>query len=172
MGPRLWYGQIPREAYILDGMPEVRTVVTFEDPMFNASEQKDYNINECCYDDDAVHALMEQLCSHGIQTDSQPAHKNFGWYFGFRTGAVDYRFVIDHRAAGGNDTVVWIGRLERKAGLLGSLFGARNRGIRPDAASVIHLAISSLPQASHIRWHRKTDFDAGREKLGTVGPAG
>lgn len=152
-------------------MPEVRTVVTFEDPMFNVSERKDYFINDCCYGDDAARALMEQLRSHGIQTDTEPGQEDFGWYFGFRTGAVDYQFVIGHRPADGSDPVVWIGWLERKAGLLGSLFGARKRGIQPDAASVLHLAISSLPQVSNIRWHRKEDFDAGREKLGQIDPA-
>jgi hypothetical protein len=152
-------------------MPEVRTVVTFEDPMFNTSERKDYFINECCYGDDLAHALMDQLRSHGIETAAEPGQEDFGWYIGFRTGHVDYQFVIGHRPAEGADSVVWIGWLERKAGLLGAMFGARNRGIQPDAASVIDLAISSLPEVSHIRWHRKKDFDAGLEKYGRTDPS-
>jgi hypothetical protein len=146
-------------------MPEVRTVVTFEDPMFNVSERKDYFINECCYGDDLAHALMDQLRSHGIETATEPGQEHSGWYFSFRIGGVDYQFVVDHRPVDGGDPVVWIGRLERKAGLLGTMFGARNRGIQPDAASVIDLAISSLPEVSHIRWHLKKDFDAGVVRL-------
>jgi hypothetical protein len=51
------------------------------------------------------------------------------------------------------------------------MFGARKRGIQPDAVSAIHAAISALPQVSNIRWHRKEDFDAGNEELGQTNPA-
>ena len=144
--------------------------MTFEDPMFNASEPKDYFINDCCYGDDVARALMEQLRSHGIQTDTDPGQEDFGWYFGFRAGGIDHQFIIGHRPADGTSPAVWIGGLERKAGLLGTMFGARDRGIKPDAASIIHLAISSLPEVSNIHWHRKKDFDAGVEQLGKSDP--
>ncbi|HTV42909.1 MAG TPA: hypothetical protein VMF08_20255 [Candidatus Sulfotelmatobacter sp.] len=149
---------------------EMRTTVTFENPVFNTTERRDYFINEGCFGDDVARALMEQLRSRGYQTDTEPGQEDFGWYFGFRAGDADYQFVIGHRPADGNDPAVWIGWLERKAGLLGTIFGARNRGIQPAALNAIHFAISALPQVSNIRWHRKEDFDAGKEELGQPSP--
>ena len=149
---------------------EIRTTVTFEDPAFNTTEHRDYFINEGCYGDDLARALMEQLRSRGYQTDTEPGQEDFGWYFGFRAADADYQFVIGHRPADGTDPAVWIGWLERKAGLIGTIFGARNRGIQPAALSAIHFAISALPQVSDIRWHRKEDFKAGKEKLGQPSP--
>jgi hypothetical protein len=150
----------------------IRTVVTFESPAFNTTEQREYFINECCYGDDLAHALMEQLQSRGYQADSEPGQEDFGWYFGFRAGDMDYNFVIGHRPADVNDPPVWIGWVERKVGLIGTIFGGRNRGIQPAALSAIHAAISGLTQVQNIRWHSKEDFDAGREKLGSTTPIG
>lgn len=151
-------------------MAETRTLVTFQSPEFNTTERRNYFINDCCYGDDVARALMEQLHSRGVQTDKEPGQEDFGWYFGFRTGDTDYQFVLGHRRADGNDPAVWIGWLERKAGLVGSLFGARKRRIQSDSVSTIHLAISGLPQVSSIRWHWREDFDSGREELGQSDP--
>ena len=148
----------------------IRTVVTFENPAFNTTERREYFINDCCYGDDLAHALMEQLQSRGYQTGTEPGQEDFGWYFGFRAGQSDYQFVIGHRPADESGPAVWIGWVERKAGLIGSIFGARNRGIQPAAVNAMHSAISALAQMSNIRWHRKEDFDAGREKLGRAQP--
>jgi hypothetical protein len=151
-------------------MAEIRTLVTFKSPAFNTTERRDYFINDHCYGDDVARALMEQLRSRSIPTDAEPGQEDFGWFFGFRVGDTDYQFVIGHRPADGRDPAVWIGWLERKAGLVGSLFGARKRGIHADGVTAVHSAISTLPQVGGIRWHRKEDFDAGREELGQIDP--
>ena len=139
---------------------KIRTIVTFENPAFNTTERREYFINECCYGEDMAHALMSQLKSLGYQTDTEPGQEDFGWYFGFRAGRTDYQFVIGHRPGDECGPAVWIGQVERKAGLIASIFGARNRGIQPAAVSAVHSAISSLAQVSNIRWHQKEDFDA------------
>lgn len=153
-------------------MAEIRTLVTFESPAFNATERRDYFINDCCYGDDVARALMEQLHARGVSTDAEPSQEDSGWYFGYRFGETDYQFVLGHRPADGCGPAVWIGWLERKAGLVGSLLGARKRGIQPDGVTAIHSAISSLPQVSNIRWHRKEEFDALKEELGQSEPMG
>jgi hypothetical protein len=56
------------------------------------------------------------------------------------------------------------------AGSLGSVFGARKRGIQPDGAVAIHSLLSSSPQIRNIRWHHQLDFDAGREDNGQTEP--
>jgi hypothetical protein len=149
---------------------DIRTVVTFENPAFNTTEQKDYFINEGCFGDDVARAVMEQLRSRGYQTDTDPGQEDFGWYFGFRAGDTDYQFVIGHRPEDGSDPAVWIGWIERKAGLMGTIFGARNRGIQPAGVTALHSAISALTQTRNIRWHLKEDFDAGKEEQGRVNP--
>ncbi len=151
-------------------MSEVRTLVTFESPAFNATERRDYFINSGCYGDDVARALMEQLRARGVSTDAQPGQEDSGWYFGYRVDVADYKFVLGHRPADASGTAVWIGWLERGAGLVGSLFGVRKRGIEPDGVTAIHSAISALPQVSNIRWHRKEDFDELRENLGQRDP--
>ena len=151
-------------------MNEVRTVVTFESSAFNTSERKDYFINDCCYGDDMAHWLMKQLRSGGNQTDAEPGQEDFGWYFAFRAGDVEYQFIIGHRPADGDDPAVWIGWLERKQGLLGSLFGGRKRGIQPEAVRLLHSVLSSSPEVTSIRWHYQPEFDAGREENGNTEP--
>ncbi len=147
-------------------------MVTFEDPSFNMTERRDHFINDCCYGDDVARALIERLRARGIQTDAEPGQEDFGWYFGFHVGGTDYHFVLGLRPADSGDPAVWIGQLERKVGLVGSLFGARKRGIQPDGATTIHSAISSLPLVRNIRWHRMEDFDALREEFGQSDPVG
>ncbi len=151
-------------------MSEIRTVVTFQSPAFNTSERKDYFINDCCYGDDLARWLIERLRSRGVQTDAEPGQEDFGWYFGFRAGDTDYQFVIANRPAGGSDPAVWIAWLERKTGLLGSMFDGRRRGVQPDAVRAVHSVLSSSPQISSIRWYHKQDFDAGREENGQTEP--
>jgi hypothetical protein len=153
-------------------MADIPTLVTFHSPAFNTSTRRDYFINDCCYGDDLAGALIERLRAHGVQTDAEPGQEDFGWYFGFGAGDAEYQFVVAYRPADENAPAIWIGWLERKAGFIGSLFGARRRGIDPDAARLIHSAISALPQVSNIRWHQKHDFDAGREELARNDPAG
>lgn len=151
-------------------MAEIRTLVTFASPAFNATERRDHFINDCCYGDDVARALIEQLRGRGITVDAEPGQEDFGWYFGFHVGGTDYQFVLGLRPADGNNPAVWIGQLERKTGLVGSLFGGRKRGIQPDGVTSIHSAISALPQVCSIRWHRKEDFDALKEELGENDP--
>ena len=151
-------------------MSEIRTLVTFQSPAFNTTERRDYFINDCCYGDDVARWLMEQFRSRGFQTDAEPGQEDFGWYFGFRVGDTDYQFVIGHRPADGSDPAVWIGWVERKAGLIGSMFGARKRGIEPEAVTTIHSVLLSMPQVSDIKWHLKQDFDSGKEELGQTQP--
>ena len=144
--------------------------VIFKSRAFNTTQRKEYFINDCCYGDDVARWLIEQLRSRGVQTDAEPGQEDFGWYFGFRVGDTDYHFVIGHRPADGGDPAVWIGWLERKTGLLGSLFGARKRRIQSDGTRTIHSVLSSSPQVTSIRWHHQQDFDAGKEDNGQTEP--
>src|SRR5262245_23898524 len=107
----------------------VRRNVVFQSTAFNTTESKDYFINEGCFGDDLARWLIERLKARGIQAESEPGQEDFGWYVTFRIGDTDYDFVLGYRP-GENDKPDWMCTLERSAGLLGSLFGARKRRIK------------------------------------------
>lgn len=152
-------------------MAKIRTLVTFQSPVFNTTERRDYFINDCCYGDDVARTLLKLLTSHGVQADAEPGQEDYGWYFGFHAGDTEYQFVLGYRSAEGGDPGIWIGWVERKVGLVGSLLGVRKRDIQSDGVRTIHSAICALPQVNNIRWHRQEDFDGGKEELGQSDPA-
>ena len=114
-------------------MPHMRTVVTFRSTAFNTSESRPYFVNDGCFGDDLARWLITELQSHGVATDSEPDQEDFGWYFGFRPGGTEHQFIIGYRPGSGEESGTWIGWVERRAGLVGSLLGARRRGIRSDS---------------------------------------
>ena len=114
--------------------------------------------------------LITELQSHGVATDSELDQEDFGWYFSFRHGDTEHQFIIGYRPGSGEEPGTWIGWVERRAGLIGSLLGARRRGIEPTALRAIHDVLASDRRVSSVRWHRKTDFDATNENAGASEP--
>jgi hypothetical protein len=60
--------------------------------------------------------------------------------------------------------------IERSAGLVGSLLGARKRGIEGDALEALYRLLSTAPEISNLRWF--TDDDYRSEENGQKTPAG
>jgi hypothetical protein len=145
----------------------IRRNFIFQSSAFNTSEPKDYFVNECCFGDDLGRWLIERLNSRGIRTQPEPGQEDFGWYTTFRLGETDYDLVISYRP-GDEQLGDWMCRLERKAGLLGSLFGARKRGIQADALEALHNLLSTAPEISNLRWF--TDEDYRAEQNGQATP--
>jgi hypothetical protein len=150
---------------------EIRTIVSFKTEAFNVTEARNYFINPCCFGDDVAKWLIQELRSRGVNADNDPGQEDFGWYFNFQVTGTSHTFVIGHcpgLVEGGEGTwVVWI---ERHRGLVGSLLGARKRGINPAAPQTLHSILSSSPQIRDIRWHYRDDFDKGHEELGASAP--
>ncbi|MGI8604854.1 MAG: hypothetical protein ACR2OZ_17935 [Verrucomicrobiales bacterium] len=147
-----------------------RLLVTFESDAFNASESKDYFINECCFGDDVARWLIAKLRARGVQTGDQPGQEDFGWYLTFVSGGRAHRFVIGCRPGDEAGPDLWIGWLERDKGTFGRLFGGHNRGIGPSATNAIHQILKASAEVRNVRWHRRHEFDANREELGTDDP--
>ena len=147
----------------------VRTIVTFESPAFNVSEQKPYFINPCCFGDDLANWLAAQLRKKGHQADETAGQEDFGWFFGFEVSGMKHYFVTGYRPADANDAGTWIGWLERR-GLIRSLPGVRDREVSDRAAQAVHEVLSETPTIQNIRWHFKRHFDSGREDAGTPHP--
>ena len=142
---------------------EMRTVVTFESTAFNMVEPKDYFINTCCFGDDVARWLIGELRKQGIVTDEKPGQEDFGWYLNFEMGGIGHTFVIGHRPKGKTEAGTWIGSLERKRGLIGSILGGRKRGIQASAAQAIHQILIGSPVVRDVRWYFQNDFDIGVE---------
>jgi hypothetical protein len=151
-------------------MAAVRTLVTFRSTAFNTTEEQDHFINPGCFGDDVGKWLIQELRTRGLQTDDEPDSEDFGWFFTFEVGDLEYDFVIAYRPGDGEPEGDWIGWLERRKGFLASVLGLRKKGIQPEAVGAIHEVLSGSPQIHEVRWHFPGDFHAGREELGSETP--
>lgn len=105
-----------------------------------------------------------------MKTDEKPGQEDFGWYLNFEADGIGHTFVIGHRPDGERAAGTWIGWVERRRGLIGSIFGGRKRGIQASATEAIHRVLASSPVIQEVRWHFQRDFDAGREERGASSP--
>ena len=136
---------------------EIRTVVTFESTAFNMATPRDYFINPCCFGDDVAVWLIRELRKQGMGTDEKPGQEDFGWYLNFEAAGVGHTFVIGHRPNGETEAGTWIGWLERRRGLIGSVLGGRKRGIHASAAQAIHHILTGSSVVRDVRWHFRRD---------------
>jgi hypothetical protein len=139
--------------------------------------------------------LIEELTKKGVDCDKEPGQEDFGWYFNFSVNKVVYCLVCAFRLgeeqdqnqekdqekeqdqekkkeaasteAENGDWIIWI---ERSAGFMASLFGARNKGLDEAVPKLIHSTLAANPAITNIKWHRKKDFDSGREDLALASP--
>jgi len=75
-------------------------------------------------------------------------------------------FVIGHRPY----DITWIAWIERSRGFLGSILGARKRGIDPRALKMLHGVLSSSAEIKEVRWQFQRDLDKGQENSGAFTP--
>lgn len=150
-------------------MVSQRTIVTFRSAAFNTSERRTYFINDGCYGDDLARWLMAELAARGTATDAEPGQEDFGWYFTYQAGTAAHQFIVGYRPEP-DPHGLWIGWIERGAGLVGSILGARRRAIAADALATIHVALSESDRVSDVRWHRRAEFERGNENNGTIHP--
>ncbi len=148
-------------------MTETRTCVTFQSFAFNTTETGEDYINPDNFGDDLARWVMERLGQQNVVVDPELGQEDFGWYLTFEVAGQAYTLILSYLDG---ETSNWVGWLERDAGLLPSLFGARRRGITPEAAQAVHRALSSHDEIQNVRWHYKRDFDAGNEEQGNTQP--
>lgn len=142
----------------------LRTHATFRSSAFNTTEPEDCFINPDNYGDDLARWMIRELRSRGVEVGEE-LQEDHGWYFTFRSGGVEYDFVV-----GSRDQDEWLGWIERRVGFVASLLGGRARGIEVEAALEIDAVLSSSELIRDVRWHLEEDFMAGREGLGRTKP--
>jgi hypothetical protein len=150
---------------------KIRTIVTFRSSAFNTNDPKDYFINPCCFGDDVANWLIGELRKLGVKTDDQPGQEDFGWYLNLSVAEVSHTFVMLFRPDDGNGQGAWIGWLERNRNFIGSVFGARSRGIDPVAAETLHRVLVSSSLVRDVRWHFPREFNRGLEEPGAASPS-
>ena len=131
----------------------MKSAVQFRSTAFNCTEAKDYFINDCCFGDDVLRWLIEQLRAQGLKVAGEPKQEDIGWYFCFYVGDSEHCFVISFQQNDPATSDQWLGWLERETGFLGSLFGGRKRGVLPEATQAIDAALKSSPEIQRVIWH-------------------
>lgn len=142
----------------------MRTVATFRGSGFNTAQPKPHFINPGAFGDDVARWLIVRLRDAGAPTDDQPNQEDFGWYFNFAVPEGLHTCVVALRPSDGGGAPEWVIWTERLRGLVGSLIGARSRGIAPSAVALLHYMLSTAPEVTHLRWHDRRAFDAGRDE--------
>jgi len=69
-----------------------------------------------------------------------------------------YDLVIGYRPGDEGESGDWMGTIERRAGLWGSIFGARSRGVQVEAPEALHAVLSPASEISNLRWFSDEDY--------------
>jgi len=150
-----------------------QTVVTFRSSSFNSQELQKYYINPENYGDDLARWLAEKLEKKDVQIQIQkdkdfPRQEDFGWFFDCDIGVDTFCIIISHHYD--NDNFEWVVGIERKCGLVKSLFGGRTKNIKFQVPQAIHDILSSAYIITHIRWYQQKDFEQGHLTAMTSAP--
>jgi hypothetical protein len=148
----------------------MRTLVVFRSDAFNTSQPGEHYLNPGSYGDDVARWRREELARRGYPSRRPPDQEDFGWYSTFRVGGIDHDFVVGFRPGPAGSDGEWIGWVERRYGLIGSLLGRRRRGVVPEATAAIHAALVGSRRIRDVRWHDPGAFGAGRENDGAPEP--
>lgn len=135
----------------------MKTEVHFCSTAFNCTEPQDYFINSCCFGDDVARWLIQQLRAQGLQAADEPGQEDFGWYLTFYAGGIEHCFVVGFQPNDPASGDGWLGRIERHAGLRGSLLGGCDRGVSPEATRAIDAALRASPTIRSITWQEPED---------------
>ena len=129
------------------------TEALFRSSAFNTTEVRDYFINDCCFGDDLGKWLIAKLRAAGIETDDEPDQEDFGWFFNFKVPVGEHCCILAFQED--EPEGIWHLTLERKRGLLGSMFGGRSKGIDEVAVAAITKALEAAPEIRELRWEEK-----------------
>lgn len=148
----------------------MRTIATFHSVAFNVAEPRPEFLNPDCFGDDVARWLIARLRAAGATTSDEPGQEDFGWYLDFEVPEGRHCCVVGLRPADDGEPPTWVLWVERSRGFLASIVGLRERGLAPAALRTLHDVLASAPEVSALRWHRREDFDHGREELAAPEP--
>lgn len=129
----------------------MKTLVTFKSSAFNT----DPNIDRYLLGRDIAQWLIDELRSRGIETDTEPRQEDFSPYFNFK---------LPNEA----DCQFFVGRMDDGDQWLGGWI--KGPAVSPNEINVMHQILSTSPKIQDIKWHEESDFNKGREDLGSPTP--
>lgn len=145
----------------------MRTVVVFRSNAFGEATEATDNPEPA--GKDLAQWLSRRLRDAGVAAVGEPGQEDFGWYVEFTIGTAAHCFVVGARPRDDN-SLEWVGWVERSRGFVGSLLGLRNKDILAGAVDALHSVLSGAAEVSAIVWHEKSSFDRSREEHGSPTP--
>lgn len=139
---------------------DMRTEFQFRSKLFNITVPGDHFINPGCYGDDVAEWLIRRLNEAGVKTSAKPGQEDFGWYVTFVVDGVEYWGFVGFQPNDIASGDCWLGWIERRTGLLGSIFTGRRRNVLPEAVDVINSILTSSPEIHDLRWLPDGDVGA------------
>ena len=126
--------------------------VSFQAPSgkFNVSEVKEYFINPNCFGDDLGNWLLSKLSERNIAVEEDgPDQEDFGWYVNFKIDGDEITCLIIYNE---NDRV-WSLVFEYNVGLIGSIFGKRNKKVGNNVVKLFSEILESELEIESIKWN-------------------
>lgn len=127
--------------------------VTFKAPAekFNVSEVKEYFINPNCFGDDLGDWILSKLSERNISVEEDgPDQEDFGWYVNFTIDGEEITCLIIYNES----DRVWTLVFEYNAGLIGSIFGKRNKKVGSNVVELFSEILESDPKIKSIEWNK------------------
>lgn len=143
-----------------------RTYVTFRSSKFNVSESREGYLRPTNYGDDVAAWFAEQLRKTGWTIEDDPGQERDGWYISYRKPGQVYDLVVQ---LVNGDTGHWLAWVERAAGIIPSLLGARKKPAPLEAVLPIHDILRGEQEIDDVRWFTREEFVEGKE--GRLGPS-
>lgn len=132
--------------------------------LFNATEVRDYFINDCCFGDDCAAWLIDKLkAKSDLQVDAEPIQEDWGWCFGVSVGQRSFLIGIGLYE---DDDVPnrWLVFIDSQLGFIkGRLFGQTDQAEHLTVCEAMDRVLKCEPAILDIHWHLKADCDSGNE---------
>jgi hypothetical protein len=132
-------------AYIEQFFP-TRVMVAFQSDAFNTSRPEKHFISRRAYGGDLATWLLNEIALRNADTEPMIGQKEFCWLVRFKLSGKAYEFLVGYNGS------EWIGRLERRTGIIRFLFRRRQQPVDPAAVRLIDSVLSSSDLISDIRW--------------------
>lgn len=145
-------------------MSEVRNRVTFVTTLFNATDVRDYFINDCCFGDDCAAWLIEKLkAQRDLQVNAEPIQEDWGWCFGAKVG--QRSFLIGVGLYEDDDVLNrWLVFIDSQLGSVKQmLFGQIDQAEHLAVCEALDQVIKGKSEIKDIRWYSNAGFDSGAE---------
>lgn len=152
-------------------MNEVRNRVTFVTTLFNATEVRDYFINDCCFGDDCAAWLIDKLKAQSdLQVGVEPIQEDWGWCFGATVG--QRRFLVGVGLYEDDDTPNrWLVFIDSQLGSFKrKLFGQTDHAEHLMVCETVDRVLKGEPEINDIRWYSNAGFDNASEDGWQSGP--